>query len=53
MTPVTKTLSKIGRWELRKEIEKGEYEPMGEDLFAEMCLRKTGVTMLDAFDIIR
>ena len=24
---------------------------MGEDLFAEMCLRKNGVVMLDAFDI--
>ena len=25
--------------------------PMGEDLFAEMWLRKNGVAMLDAFDI--
>merc|ERR1712190_531611 len=32
-------------------IEKGKYGPMGEDLFAEMCLRKNGVAMIDAFDI--
>ena len=32
-------------------IEKGKYGPMGEDFFTEMCLTKTGVSMLDAFDI--
>ena len=36
-------------------IEKGEYEPMGEDLFTEMCLTKTGVSTIRAllmFDTI-
>ena len=28
-------------------IDKGKYGPMGEDLFAEMCMRKNGVTGLD------
>ena len=26
----------------KKGIEKGEYGPIGEDLFAEMCMRKNG-----------
>jgi len=32
-------------------IEKGKYGPMGEDLFAEMCMRKNGVSALEVFDI--
>ena len=39
----------VANWKV--EIEKGKYGPMGEDLFAEICLRKTGVAMTDAFDI--
>jgi len=34
-------------------IHKGKYGPMGEDLFAEMCLRKNGVEEIDAFDITK
>jgi len=34
-------------------IDKGKYGPMGEDLFAELCLRKNGVTELEAFDITK
>lgn len=32
-------------------IENGKYGPMGEDLFAEICLEKNGVLKIDAFDI--
>ena len=32
---------------------KGKYAPMGEDLFAEMCLRENGVEEIDAFDITK
>jgi len=32
-------------------VQNGKYGPMGEDLFAEMCLRKNGVTEIEAFDI--
>merc|ERR1712151_332778 len=32
-------------------IEKGKYCPMGEGLFAEMCMRKNGVTGTEVFDI--
>merc|ERR1712176_214773 len=39
----------VANWKIG--IDKGKYGPMGEDLFAEMCLRKNGVAMLDAFDI--
>merc|ERR1712039_1159178 len=39
----------VANWKVG--IEKGKYGPMGEDLFAEMCLRKNGVAMIDAFDI--
>merc|ERR1712014_390779 len=34
-------------------IEKGKYGPMGEDLFAEMCMRKNGVTGTEVFDITK
>ena len=34
-------------------IHKGEYGPKGEDLFAEMCLRKNGVEEIDASDITK
>jgi len=42
----TKTVSdwKVG-------VKKGKYGPMGEDLFAQICMQKNGVAMLDAFDI--
>jgi hypothetical protein len=32
-------------------IKNGEYGPMGEDLFAEICMEKNGVAKVDAFDI--
>lgn len=32
-------------------IKDGEYGPMGEDLFAEICLEKNGVFKIEAFDI--
>jgi len=32
-------------------IKNGKYGPMGEDLFAEICLEKNGVSKADAFDI--
>merc|ERR1712190_165999 len=41
----------VSNWKLG--IEKGKYGPMGEDLFAEMCMRKNGVTALEAFDITK
>lgn len=41
--------STVSDWKVG--IKKGKYGPMGEDLFAEMCLRKNGVTELEAFDI--
>ena len=34
-------------------IDKGKYDPMEEDLFAEMCTRKNGVTAMEAFDITK
>ena len=34
-------------------VDNGKWGPMGEDLFAEMCLRKNGVTELEAFDITK
>ena len=34
-------------------IDKGKYGPMEEDLFAEMCTRKNGVTAMEAFDITK
>merc|ERR1712241_472181 len=42
----TKTVSdwKVG-------VKKGKYGPMGEDLFAQICMQKNGVAMLDAFGI--
>merc|ERR1711953_934134 len=39
----------VANWKVG--IDHGKYGPMGEDLFAEMCMRKNGVAMLDAFDI--
>ena len=32
-------------------VEDGKYGPMGEDLFAETCMRKNGVTGIEVFDI--
>lgn len=32
-------------------IKDGKYGPMGEDLFAEICMEKNGVSKADAFDI--
>merc|ERR1712113_273344 len=32
-------------------VDKGKYGPMGEDLFAQICMQKNGVAMEDAFDI--
>ena len=32
-------------------VDKGKYGPMGEDLFAEMCMSKNGVTRIEVFDI--
>lgn len=34
-------------------IKGGKYGPMGEDLFAEICLRKNGVSEIEAFDITK
>lgn len=34
-------------------VKNGRYGPMGEDLFAEICLRKNGVTEIEAFDITK
>jgi len=34
-------------------IENGKYGPMGEDLFAELCMRKNGVTAMEMFDITK
>ena len=34
-------------------IENGKYGPTGEDLVAEICRRKNGVTMLEAFDMAK
>merc|ERR1712150_101304 len=39
----------VANWKVG--IENGKHGPMGEDLFAEMCLRKNGVTGLEVFDI--
>merc|ERR1712151_98998 len=44
LTHASMTLSRTGRL---------EYGPMGEDLFAEMCMRKNGVTELEVFDITK
>jgi len=41
----------VSNWKVG--IDKGKYGPMGEDLFAEICLRKNGVEELDAFDITK
>jgi len=35
----------------KKGIENGKYGPMGEDLFAEICLMKNGVDKVEAFDL--
>jgi len=32
-------------------IKEGKYGPMGEDLFAEICMSKNGVDKIEAFDI--
>jgi len=32
-------------------VKKGKYGPMGEDLFAQICMEKNGVAKEDAFDI--
>merc|ERR1712099_150942 len=41
----------VANWKVG--IEHGKYGPMGEDLFAEMCMRKNGVEHIDAFDITK
>jgi len=33
-------------------IKGGKYGPMGEDLFAEICMEKNGVDKIEAFDIV-
>lgn len=39
----------VSNW--KEGVEHGKYGPMGEDLFAEICLRKNGVAEIEAFDI--
>ena len=39
----------VSNWKVG--IDKGKYGPMGEDLFAEMCMKKNGVTAIEAFDL--
>ena len=34
-------------------IENCKYGPVGEDLFAEMCMKKNGVTGTDVFDFTK
>merc|ERR1712183_183986 len=41
----------VSNWKVG--IDKGKYGPMGEDLFAEMCMRKNGVSAMEAFDITK
>jgi len=41
----------VSNWKVG--IDKGKYGPMGEDLFAEMCMRKNGVTAMELFDITK
>jgi hypothetical protein len=41
----------VANWKVG--IKNGKYGPMGEDLFAELCLRKNGVAELEAFDITK
>ena len=41
----------VNNWKVG--IDKGKYGPMEEDLFAEMCTRKNGVTAMEAFDITK
>jgi len=41
----------VSNWKVG--IDKGKYGPMGEDLFAEICMRKNGVTAMEAFDITK
>lgn len=41
--------SDVSNWKIG--VKGGKYGPMGEDLFAELCLRKNGVTEMEAFDI--
>jgi len=35
----------------KKGVEGGKYGPMGEDLFAEVCMEKNGVDKVEAFDV--
>merc|ERR1712217_1007382 len=39
----------VANWKVG--VDGGKYGPMGEDLFAQICLEKNGVAKLDAFDI--
>jgi hypothetical protein len=39
----------VSNW--KTGIDHGKYGPMGEDLFAELCMRKNGVTAMEMFDI--
>ena len=32
-------------------VDKGKYGPMGEGLFAEICMRKNGITAIELFDV--
>merc|ERR1712151_915181 len=39
----------VSNW--KEGVDHGKHGPMGEDLFAEICLRKNGVAEIEAFDI--
>jgi len=41
----------VSNWKVG--IDHGKYGPMGEDLFAEICMRKNGVTAMEMFDITK
>jgi hypothetical protein len=41
----------VANWKVG--IKNGKYGPMGEDLFAQICMEKNGVAKLDAFDITK
>lgn len=43
--------SVVSNW--KQGVKGGKYGPMGEDLFAELCLRKNGVSEIEAFDITK
>merc|ERR1712066_1025886 len=41
----------VANWKVG--VDGGKYGPMGEDLFAQICMEKNGVAKLDAFDITK